>query len=389
MHADVDAGTEAAGTGRAVTARKVARGRAASRPLRRTGVLDGSICEHKGVAGMGAAPAPCTETTRSTHRVHVRTAVPPNREVRAGSGSSFPDDHPCARTVYASHSWSQPMGRSRGLMPARHAQERLGWPGVYIKEAYHGKRQPRALEARVRPRCRGPMAARAATCECMPLTIVEKGYGESPVHISEGSDDGHCQSGLLRAGVLVFDSAGRLLLLQSYGNKWGVAKGAVRDLHPAGETPRSAAARELWEETGMRCCPEELSALDAFSISETEYFFFQTRREQESMLGHRSSECTALAWVCPLCCDEKLRDLRGGRGMSAVNHASRLLLARILEEQRNLEVCTRWRHQQPMAGRGADLDAGRRWRGGRCARCRAAPAWRLQSADSGTDACAS
>ncbi len=217
-------------------------------------------------------------------------------------------------------------------------------------------------------------------CECMPLTIVEAGY-ETAAGSQEG-EDAHRQSGLLRAGVLVFDSSGRLLLLQSYGNKWGVAKGAVRDLQPGVETPRSAAARELREETGMQCSPEELSALDAFSISDTEYFFFQTRREQECMLGHRSSECTALAWVCPLCCDDKLRDQRGSRGLSAVNHASRLLLSRILEEQRNQAVCTRWRHQKPMAVHAAGVEAsGRRGRASRCSRCRDTAVAALESAE--------
>lgn len=215
------------------------------------------------------------------------------------------------------------------------------------------------------------MTSRTASkiCECMPMSIVQASYEAGAQEENPG--DAQSQSGLLRAGVLVFDSSGRLLLLQSYGNKWGVAKGAVRDLQPAVETPRSAAARELWEETGMQCCPEELSALDAFSISDTEYFFFQTRREQECVLGHHSAECTALAWVCPLCCDDKLRDQRGSRGLSAVNHASRLLLSRILEERRNLAVCTRWRHQRPMGARAAGIEGGgRRGRANRCLRCR-------------------
>ena len=152
-----------------------------------------------------------------------------------------------------------------------------------------------------------------------------------PIHISENYyQDPHAdyqlESGLLKAGVLVFDSKGRILLQQSYGNKWGLSKGAVQDLRPIVETPRSAAVRELEEETGLDLCKDDLTLLTGFSIHKTDYIFFQARIDETESTITPGKESTAVTWVCPNCYFEKLSDQSGMKGMQAVNWASRLVL---------------------------------------------------------------
>ena len=60
------------------------------------------------------------------------------------------------------------------------------------------------------------------------------------------------------ARVLLVDPAGRLLLFQSE-DFWFTPGGGIE----AGETTEQAAARELWEETGLRLVPEQLGPLVA------------------------------------------------------------------------------------------------------------------------------
>jgi 8-oxo-dGTP pyrophosphatase MutT (NUDIX family) len=62
------------------------------------------------------------------------------------------------------------------------------------------------------------------------------------------------------ARVLLVDSAGRVLLFQSEDG-WFTPGGGIE----AGETTEQAAARELWEETGLRLAPEQLGPMVAES----------------------------------------------------------------------------------------------------------------------------
>ena len=178
-----------------------------------------------------------------------------------------------------------------------------------------------------------------AECDCGP--VVERPRDEQAppgreVWAQEKS------SGNSRAGVLVFDAVGRLLLQQSYGNKWGVAKGAVRDLLPSCESPRQAAVRELAEETGLDRRAEDLAPLGVIGICHTRYHFYHLRERMRSETSLRDPECTALAWVCPRCFRQKLRDRRGSCGLDAVNMASRLLLQKVLAEGVICEICRQW-----------------------------------------------
>lgn len=62
------------------------------------------------------------------------------------------------------------------------------------------------------------------------------------------------------ARVLLVDPADRLLLFQSE-DFWFTPGGGIED----GETTAQAAARELWEETGLRLAPDQLGPLVAES----------------------------------------------------------------------------------------------------------------------------
>jgi hypothetical protein len=194
----------------------------------------------------------------------------------------------------------------------------------------HGRR---AINATRRAQT-GP--ADSSDCGCGPVVTPAWRPG-SHDGAPSGFDDR--ASECTRAGVIVFDAGGRLLLQQSYGNKWGVAKGAVRD-HL--ESPRHAAARELREETGMDRDPDQLAPSATISIANTIYHFFELQATCTLCPTFAGAEVTALAWVCSRCCRDKLRDRRGQRGLDAVNLSSRLLLSHILNEGRNDLICQAW-----------------------------------------------
>jgi 8-oxo-dGTP pyrophosphatase MutT (NUDIX family) len=62
------------------------------------------------------------------------------------------------------------------------------------------------------------------------------------------------------ARVILVDRAGRLLLFQSE-DSWFTPGGGIED----GETTEQAAARELWEETGLQIAPDQLGPMVAES----------------------------------------------------------------------------------------------------------------------------
>jgi 8-oxo-dGTP pyrophosphatase MutT (NUDIX family) len=87
-----------------------------------------------------------------------------------------------------------------------------------------------------------------------------------------------------RAGrVLLLDRAGRVLLLHGGdparpGLHWWFTPGGGLE---AGETVAEAAARELFEETGLRARPGDLGAPVWQEVSEFEYDGGQYRQDQE------------------------------------------------------------------------------------------------------------
>lgn len=63
----------------------------------------------------------------------------------------------------------------------------------------------------------------------------------------------------ISAGMLIFDEAGRLLVLEpAYKDTWEIPGGVVE----ANESPREAVVREAAEELGLFCRPQRLLAVD-------------------------------------------------------------------------------------------------------------------------------
>jgi 8-oxo-dGTP pyrophosphatase MutT (NUDIX family) len=90
-----------------------------------------------------------------------------------------------------------------------------------------------------------------------------------------------------RAGrVLLVDRAGRALLLHGGdparpGERWWFTPGGGLS---GAETPAEGAARELWEETGLRVDPAELGGPIWHEIAEFSYDNRQYRQEQDFFL---------------------------------------------------------------------------------------------------------
>jgi 8-oxo-dGTP pyrophosphatase MutT (NUDIX family) len=88
------------------------------------------------------------------------------------------------------------------------------------------------------------------------------------------------------ARVLLVDRAGRTLLLHGGdparpGQRWWFTPGG--GLH-AGETPAEGAARELFEDTGLRVEPAELGAPIWHQVTEFSYDHRQYRQDQDFFL---------------------------------------------------------------------------------------------------------
>lgn len=95
----------------------------------------------------------------------------------------------------------------------------------------------------------------------------------------------------LAARVLLIDDAGRTLLLRGGdparpGERWWITPGGGVD---AGETRAQAAARELFEETGLRVDPAALGAPVWHEVTEFSFDAVAYRQDQDFFL-HRVSQ---------------------------------------------------------------------------------------------------
>ncbi|GIM89528.1 NUDIX hydrolase [Paractinoplanes toevensis] len=93
------------------------------------------------------------------------------------------------------------------------------------------------------------------------------------------------------ARVLLVDAAGRTLLLHGGdparpGRRWWFTPGGGLD---AGESPAEGAARELFEETGLRVDPAELGEPVWREVAEFSYRERQYRQDQDFFLLRVSS----------------------------------------------------------------------------------------------------
>jgi 8-oxo-dGTP pyrophosphatase MutT (NUDIX family) len=104
---------------------------------------------------------------------------------------------------------------------------------------------------------------------------------------------------------------GAVLITQRAGTKkefpfgWEFPGGSAL----AGESSRTAACRELWEETGLEVTPSALTSIGRFVEPSALLDFYVARVPSGSELTLQQSEVMASAWVTP---DEVVRRLREG-----------------------------------------------------------------------------
>ena len=111
-----------------------------------------------------------------------------------------------------------------------------------------------------------------------------------------------------KAGVLVCcgdtssksdpETRGKVLIVQSYNNFWGIPKGRVESYD---DGPKVCAERELKEETGMEI---ELKESDLFRIILDNCYVYKINVDSMDVVNHENLpilESTGIGWVKPYC----------------------------------------------------------------------------------------
>lgn len=103
--------------------------------------------------------------------------------------------------------------------------------------------------------------------------------------------------------VAAIDENGRILLTQRdarkyFGLRWEITAGSSL----AGETPEEGAARELWEETGIRVSPDKLIPM---------HLCYQTYVEE-----HPRDNCLTYSYLAPFCVGEQTITMQEGETVS-------------------------------------------------------------------------
>jgi len=132
--------------------------------------------------------------------------------------------------------------------------------------------------------------------------------------------------------VWVYDGKGNILLTRraagkSFAGTWENSGGAAK----AGENSRTAIARELFEETGIRADPSEFELIGSDRVRHTHYDFYclkrQTPIEQIVLLP---GETDAVQWASL----EKVRRMvRNGEICRIIGHQFRRQEAELLKRQ--------------------------------------------------------
>ena len=97
------------------------------------------------------------------------------------------------------------------------------------------------------------------------------------------------------ARVLLFDDAGRVLLAKGHDEDqperswWFTIGGGIEE----GEDPRSAAVREVFEETGIELAPDDLVGPVLYRTAEFDFLAVTARQDEWFFLAHTPS--TALS----------------------------------------------------------------------------------------------
>lgn len=139
----------------------------------------------------------------------------------------------------------------------------------------------------------------------------------------------------LSCGVIILSPERELLLCHVTGqNHWDLPKGGI----DAGETPREAALRETFEETGVRLCAEALLELGRFKYTaKKNLHLFATRMPRIDVSGLR--------------CESRYLDHHTGRRLPEMDGYGWFPFARVTA------LCT----PKMAAVLGSGIDLGRLW----------------------------
>ena len=98
-----------------------------------------------------------------------------------------------------------------------------------------------------------------------------------------------------KAGVIILNDQNQFILVQNWGRKWTFPKGSIEP----NETSEEAAARELYEETGIEINPKYLRIYYEYS-KKSQYFICNANlcdNYREDKIRCKS-EITGIGWFC-------------------------------------------------------------------------------------------
>ncbi len=121
-----------------------------------------------------------------------------------------------------------------------------------------------------------------------------------------------------KAGVFFYDSIkDRVLLVQSRGNLWGCPKGTLHE----DERPSEGAAREVYEETGLKLSPSNLKS-PYYPTPNASYFYIDLPGGCSPIVQkHEGNDANAVAWISLTC----LKALVRNQKIQLTYHTKKLL----------------------------------------------------------------
>lgn len=128
-----------------------------------------------------------------------------------------------------------------------------------------------------------------------------------------------------RSGCIILDyKTGRILIIQSYHQYWGLPKGRVEE----NETHVECAIRETFEETGIQLSEQDLQRkYNIFNGDGTYFLVDGTRLTFDESKICNKQEITGICWMCPSCIRRNIRFQE-----MTINSHLRLLLPTIIKE---------------------------------------------------------
>jgi 8-oxo-dGTP pyrophosphatase MutT (NUDIX family) len=127
-----------------------------------------------------------------------------------------------------------------------------------------------------------------------------------------------------KAGAFIYDSeSGRILLIQSRHQKWGLPKGSVED---SDEDIPDTAIREVKEETGIIIPREKIVSATTHRVYRCHYYYIEMPVQQISLSDSDTNDATGITWVKPECLIQLVRS-----GTLAINSHFRFVFKEVFK----------------------------------------------------------